>query len=633
MKKHLAALLVAWAAFVPALPLHAVEPPESYAAAPSTNEDRAFLKKMREALAAGREIASGEAWPSEKDFAATSFPKKNHGVILVMNQPGTSRVRSIATRSSDAENIRRVVNAAVQNERFSLFDVRDPDRCRIQIDFITAKPETFDLKALSQSAVGPKRFEMGVDGFLAVHGKTRYYFLPGDAFVKSYLYFGQVGKELEKRFKNVPPAEMEFYRFRTRSFVSYKDAWIALYRGYPVQGPPEALNAATVRARADAGVDYLVQHQEKDGRFLYYYDAAADSFRDHEHPKRDPKKDAYFNELRHTAGTIILFLQYEKTKDPKLIEAARSAIEWTLKHVVREKLADGRPSAYLFYNQKSKLGGAGILLYVLSRYQAVTGDARYAETAAAVKNHLLAQVTDSGEFIYYNIYLDKPITEKENRNYFSFYYPGEAICGLAAYYKYVETDAKAKAEIQKKMQMAINFLVDERPKVYASYFAPLPSDSWLMLGINELWDVPELQKDSYKKFVFDDADKMVEHMYKRKDALYPDYFGAYYYVYGDFPYADGARDEGLQAAYELAVKAKDKRREKAYFDAAKAAAWAAIHLTNTAESVYSVPNPAMSIGGIRFKHTRQWFRVDTIAHVCAFYLRFVPYLEREESKT
>jgi hypothetical protein len=33
------------------------------------------------------------------------------------------------------------------------------------------------------------------------------------------------------------------------------------------------------------------------------------------------------------------------------------------------------------------------------------------------------------------------------------------------------------------------------------------------------------------------------------------------------------------------------------------------------------------MGGIRFKLTRQWFRVDTIQHAAGFYLRFLPRLE------
>ena len=103
--------------------------------------------------------------------------------------------------------------------------------------------------------------------------------------------------------------------------------------------------------------------------------------------------------------------------------------------------------------------------------------------------------------------------------------------------------------------------------------------------------------------------------------------GAFYYRYGDFPYADGARSEGLMGAYALAHKAGDEEKIHLYEEALKRAAWATLHLCNTPESVYSIPRPDRAIGGIRFKHTRHWFRVDTIQHVAAFYLKFLPYWE------
>jgi hypothetical protein len=166
----------------------------------------------------------------------------------------------------------------------------------------------------------------------------------------------------------------------------------------------------------------------------------------------------------------------------------------------------------------------------------------------------------------------------------------------------------------------------ERPRRYGAYFTSLPSDSWLMMGIGEMWDAPELRRAAWRDFVFGDGDRMARMMYRPEDALYPDYVGALYYNYGDFPYADGARYEGLTAAYELAVKTGDRGRRERYFRALEWAAWAALHLVNTPESTYAVPNPKLAIGGIRFKHTRQWFRVDTIQHVAAFYLKFLPHL-------
>jgi hypothetical protein len=89
--------------------------------------------------------------------------------------------------------------------------------------------------------------------------------------------------------------------------------------------------------------------------------------------------------------------------------------------------------------------------------------------------------------------------------------------------------------------------------------------------------------------------------------------GSFYYRYGDHPYPDGARAEGLLAAYQLALKVGDEARHNVRM--------ATLRLCNTPESMYSAANPERAIGGIRFKLTRQWFRIDTIQHVASFYLK------------
>jgi len=112
-------------------------------------------------------------------------------------------------------------------------------------------------------------------------------------------------------------------------------------------------------------------------------------------------------------------------------------------------------------------------------------------------------------------------------------------------------------------------------------------------------------------------------MYTEEDALYPDYVGSFYYQYGDHPYPDGVCAEGLLAAYQLALRVGDRERIERYRGACAKVTSATLRLCNTPDSVYSAANPARAIGGIRFKLTRQWFRVDTIQHVASFYLKLL----------
>jgi RND family efflux transporter MFP subunit len=90
--------------------------------------------------------------------------------------------------------------------------------------------------------------ELGVDGLTARTEQKQVYFLPGDSFVKSYFSLKEIKSFLERSIgkENWPAAQL--YRFRTESFVSYKNTWIPLFRGYPRLGPvtPKDLEQARI---------------------------------------------------------------------------------------------------------------------------------------------------------------------------------------------------------------------------------------------------------------------------------------------------------------------------------------------------------------------------------------------------
>jgi hypothetical protein len=274
---------------------------------------------------------------------------------------------------------------------------------------------------------------------------------------------------------------------------------------------------------------------------------------------------------------------------------------------------DGQKAAYALYNRKAKLGGSGVGLCTLAMYQRLFDDDRYAGSAERLAKHLINEINDQGEFRYYHIYLDQPVAWQDNQKYFSFYYPGEAVLGLSQYCQHVCKSEDERRLVFDKVHQALRFLLRDRPQLHKEHYQTLPADSWLMMGINDLWENAEFQQDEYKTFVFGDADQMVRLMYTEEDALYPDYVGSFYYRYGDHPYPDGARAEGLLAAYQLALKVGDEARHNVRM--------ATLRLCNTPESMYSAASAERAIGGIRFKLTRQWFRIDAIQHVASFYLK------------
>jgi hypothetical protein len=586
-------------------------------------DDLVFLRRLEDALRSG---AAGGHNSEEIDrlFARTSFPRGFERLVLALYAPGQKRI---------------LVSRPVSEVTSVFFDVfsllQAHPRCaqlaaqpfRLQMDFIVEPPAPVDFYAVGMSRRGERHFEIGLDGlmFRGPDGKLRL-FLPGDAYVRSIMGMGQLRDYLHRVHGEDYLRQAQCWSFRSQSYVSGGASWLRLYRGIPLAG---RLTKDRLEQVVDLAIAHIQRTQEKNGKFLYYYDSARDSRRDHEHPRRDPQKNPFYNILRHCGGGLTCIF-YEKCKGRgETLDAIRRAIDYLLAST-RTQDYDGRPGAFIYSEKKAKLGGTGIALYLAAEYQLHTGDARYQEWMDQLAWHLLHQVTPTGEFIYYNIYLDKPVAEKDNHKYFSFYYPGEAVCGLAKYLHLI--DPERRPPFFQKLRKALEFLLVVRPKTRAKEYTVVPSDSWLMMGILELWDFPEMRDAMYADFVFADARKMIDQMYKVTDAPYPDYAGSYYYTYGDYPYADGARCEGLLGAYQLAVKMGERETARQIWPALRLAAWALLHLVNTEDAIYFARNPGMALGGIRFKHTRQWFRIDTIQHVASFYAKMLPCWDEAEAE-
>lgn len=559
----------------------------------------------------------------DKLFALTKFPKSYERVILVLYSPGQKRIVVSRQRQEGALNFSKVFERLVAHPRIGELTAQ---AFRLQIDFVVDPLEPVDFYSVGMEHRGDRHFEIGLEGliFRGMDNKI-HIFAPGDGYVRSVMSMGQLRAYLYDGYGENYLRKSEFWRFRSESYLSAKGGWLRLYRGYPLVGK---LTQKKIEHAVDLAIGHIQHTQDENGKFLYYYDAALDSRRDHEHPKRDPKKNPFYNILRHGGGGLTCVYYEKYTRRGNTHENVRRAIDYFLTQT-RVQDYGGREGAFIYSEKKAKLGGSGIALYLIADYQLLTGDTRYQEWADKIAWHLVNQITSSGEFIYYNIYLDQPIGEEENHKYFSFYYPGEAVCALAKYLHIA--DVELKEVIFSQLRKALEFLIQVRPQTRADQYTAVPSDSWLMMGIMELWDFPEMRDPLYSNFVFSDAATMIDHMYKVTDAPYPDYAGAFYYSFGDYPYADGARCEGLLGAYELAVKMGYVEKAQEIWPALKLAAWAVMHLVNTEDAIYFARNPQVALGGIRFKYTRQWFRIDTIQHVASFYAKLLPHWERAEA--
>ena len=591
-----------------------------------------LLKRVRNALVTGEKIDI-----SDLNFSGIiDYNPSETLVYITLFQSGQKFVRYGSKRADLAATINRNVEMIRKNPRFSNFFVNDENLCRIMIEYVIDRKKILRSE-LNSEKFNKGRFEIGINGLELRKDGISYYYMPTDAISLSHMGLRSV---LQTLVKKTPIAKLsnriserlkilsnsrdyDYYLFRSRAFVTFQDKCIPLYRGNIRYTD---FNYDVLFNQVIKSADWLLANMYDDGRFLYYYDCCEDSYKDHEHPTR-PENNLYYNDLRHCGGIIALIRAYELTSDEKYIKAAKQAVDWSVS-ITREHETKWGKGCYAFYNRKAKLGGTGVLLVAMMQYRSFTGDKSYDEYIKGYTRHIMSRVYENGEILGYYIHPEfqngQPLinmTDEERKATFSFYYPGEALLGLALFANNFLDDEKLAKEVRKIAKKALDWIVDERPKIYAELFTALPSDAWLMQAIEEWVKDKSFQKQNYINFVFTDAATMVNKMYKHDDSPYIDYEGGYYYNYGDHYYPDGARSEGLVAAYYLARYLKVSNLENKLLNACKKAAMCQFHLFNDEINNYSHKNPERSAGSIRFKATRQWVRVDSIQHVSCFFAR------------
>lgn len=590
------------------------------------------LQRVRKSLITGENLSITDLDLSD----IINFDRAETLVYITLFQSGQKFIRYGSKRQDFQSTLNRDVEMLRKNKKFSDFDASDEVKCRIMLEYVIDRHPVSPAK-LNSVHFDNSRFEIGINGLELRKDGISYYYMPTDAITLSHMGLRSV---LETLVRKTPIAKLsnsrskrleilsqskdyEYYLFRSRAFITYKNDCIPLYRGNVryTEFSYDVLYNQVIKS-----ADWLLANMYDDGRFLYYYDCCDDTYKDHEHPTR-PENNLYYNDLRHCGGIIALIRAYELTSDEKYIKAAKKAVDWSISISKSHDTQWGK-AYYAFYNRKAKLGGTGVLLVAMMQYRSFTGDKFYDEYIKGYTRHVMSRVYKNGEILGYYIHPQfqngQPLinmTDEERKETFSFYYPGEALLGLALFANNFLDDEDLAKEVRKIGKKALDWIVDERPHIYADLFTALPSDAWLMQAIEEWCKDKDFQKQNYINFVFTDAATMVEKTYRHDDSPYIDYEGGYYYEYGDHYFPDGARSEGLIAAYYLAKYLNMNNLAEKLLNACKRVAMCQFHLFNDEINNYSHKNPERSLNSIRFKATRQWVRVDSIQHVSCFFAR------------
>jgi hypothetical protein len=590
--------------------------------------EQQLLQQIRQSLANGAQIDSIPQLNID-------FDSSYSWVSITLFQEGTKPLRWISKRATLLETLDRIISKLSEKPRLGNFDVSDPYRCRIMLEIVTGE-QPLDIEKLSPYRIDPNRYEPGITGFKLEYEARSYLYMPTHAVVYSHLLpkhalnflskkigVAKTTQKISERIRLMRELPIQWSTITSEAFITHGEDIIPLYRGYPL---PAEFSRQRIFEMAKRSVDWIYDNMTEDGRFLYYYDGVKDSVIDHVHPNRS-EQDNYYNILRHSGGIITLLRMYEATRDIRYTAAAETAIKFLIKHL-REHTYNDQKAYYVYFNKKAKLGGTGVALAALLRFHQITTSTKYNEYIFGMAQHLLSRIDSDGEMIGYYIHPQfdngRPLlapTPEQKKQLFSFYYPGEALMGLALFEREMDLAAEYKQEVRKAAKKALDFLIHVRPVEYADLFEPLPSDGWLMQAIEEWSYDQEFQKKEYLDFVFNDARQMIAHMYTEENALYCDYPGAFYYRYGDHAYVDGARAEGLIAAFYLAKRMGNDDLAQFLLENCRTVAESLMYTYNSPESTFMHRFPDKSIGSFRFKLTRQWVRVDSVQHTACFFFR------------
>jgi hypothetical protein len=493
-----------------------------------------------------------------------------------------------------------------------------------------------ELASLQQDRFADTRFEPGVTGLCfrrranAPGSRSPHeapeisHYTALDTWLKSHHELRQVKESLSKPLLAAlhdDPASIRVTRTDSRAvLVSPGETVVPLVRGQP---PPPEWTASSVGTVLLDTLEWLHGHRYDDGRFWYYYDPRRDSRDDHTHPTL---KDRYYNWVRHAHAVVAFVDGARRFEEPAFLETARAAIGPMLDSAfVYERAALG-PGIFrgkrrcLLCNRKGKLGASGNGLTGVMKYIEATGDESLVPAALELLRHIDGQILPTGEFQGYYIHpayddgrpLDT-LSDDVRTKLFSFYYPGEALFGMAMCLTVLDLEADERAYLRRRILLALGYLLDKRPVDYAHLFQSLPSEAWLVQAIECLVVSAGLKIDSAVRFVKQDSEQLCRQMY-RGETPYPDYDGGFFYKYGDPVYVDGARMEGLLSAYRIAAFLGDRDWCAAIDEACATGARSLLLLYNTERHAYCFPRPADGTSTFRLKFTRQWTRVDNAVH-------------------
>lgn len=204
-----------------------------------------LLNRIRIALAGEKfldisDLDLSQSIPFDKDITQ---------IYISLFQKGGLKIRFGSKRETLKQTLNRVILKLRENSKFSQFDIKNSNDCKLLFEFVTSKHK-INSKNVQSKRFTQSRFELGITGFEIrnIKEKQSWFFMPTDAIINSTQNFLDALKitlkstpiaklsnsfsERNEIFFNSP--DYDFYLTNSRAFLDFNEKCYPLYRGFLV---------------------------------------------------------------------------------------------------------------------------------------------------------------------------------------------------------------------------------------------------------------------------------------------------------------------------------------------------------------------------------------------------------------
>lgn len=387
--------------------------------------------------------------------------------------------------------------------------------------------------------------------------------------------------------------------------LTHRGHWGARVDLEPVSDPRSTLLARRERYRDAAHLagQYLIRHQNEDGRFDYQYFP----YRDEAHQP----SDARYSVPRHAGAVYGLSMLYLDRADKRYAIAARRAIDWLLGYALPE-CGGWQPEVTCIpkiskRNQIAKLGDSALSALAIFTYLEATGDLELEPLARGLAHFLLRVQRADGDFHHEYLIYDNSVSPHKRGMFAS---EQAAFALVLAARRWPDGPWRDAAE---RALDALTIHKYEGDFLSAFFFG---ADHWTCLATHAATSI--IKKPEYLDFCLGYA-RFLQRLQYRSEAGEGDqtYHGHYGFGFLSPPQAPatGGFTEGVMGALLLAEAYQYPKSElRDLYAQVLASVEALAHDQITDKTRWNIKNFTRAEGAIRRSLVESEVRVDFVQH-------------------